>query len=129
MDLVVHPDMVLHMEAVEILLVAPCRLAHIRPETMRPVVQRFLLVFTPPVGHLGNGKIHHAAIAAPRPRHIVRFTGTGILHEIAKLVGFFPLFLIDLGDYRILRENYLETLDRKSTRLNSSHVRISYAVF
>src|SRR5690606_41547376 len=31
----------------------------------------------------------------------------------------------DMIDLRV--ENYLEALDRKSTRLNSSHVKISYA--
>src|SRR5438874_9693607 len=34
---------------------------------------------------------------------------------------------IDAGSYNLLRMLYL--IDRKSTRLNSSHVEISYAVF
>src|SRR5690554_7046107 len=31
--------------------------------------------------------------------------------------------------YRLITENTTDLIDRKSTRLNSSHVRISYAVF
>src|SRR5690554_7515074 len=33
------------------------------------------------------------------------------------------------GDHHRQRGGYLHGIDRKSTRLNSSHVRISYAVF
>src|SRR5690554_7209583 len=40
-----------------------------------------------------------------------------------------PLQLIQLSDVIPVRWRGMANLDRKSTRLNSSHVRISYAVF
>src|SRR5690554_280455 len=41
-----------------------------------------------------------------------------------------PSDFIDIGDGQTIRqENVFKNQDRKSTRLNSSHVRISYAVF
>src|SRR5690349_23248016 len=36
---------------------------------------------------------------------------------------------LDLGDRYALQPRLVDGLDRKSTRLNSSHVEISYAVF
>src|SRR5690606_39591916 len=53
------------------------------------------------------------------------FTGVFIL----KLISFLPI-LYFLFLYYINRKDFIQiTPDRKSTRLNSSHVKISYAVF
>src|SRR5690554_7190447 len=53
------------------------------------------------------------------------------LEEIVRLVGIDTLSKADrvkLLTTQMIREDFLRQ-DRKSTRLNSSHVRISYAVF
>src|SRR3989442_10843390 len=55
---------------------------------------------------------------SPRPPDQTRWEG----HET-------PLCDCDGGDVFCLSRNVWPTRDRKSTRLNSSHVRISYAVF
>src|SRR5690554_6977169 len=39
------------------------------------------------------------------------------------------IYLMNCSDFEIKNGNYTKREDRKSTRLNSSHVRISYAVF
>src|SRR3989442_1993828 len=45
-------------------------------------------------------------------------------------VGRDPLSVVEIGDYDLRDPRRAgERQDRKSTRLNSSHVRISYAVF
>src|SRR5436305_10967102 len=49
----------------------------------------------------------------------------GALSKGGRVVGILPRFMADLE----WGHKGLSDLDRKSTRLNSSHVRISYAVF
>src|SRR5690554_7225422 len=55
------------------------------------------------------------------------FDGVQVGYNIGNLITFFDLELkhTELGRNR----GHVHTQDRKSTRLNSSHVRISYAVF
>src|SRR5690554_7706264 len=44
--------------------------------------------------------------------------------------GFYRFFETSTNNSSVLTQSYLDGIrDRKSTRLNSSHVRISYAVF
>src|SRR3712207_7605571 len=66
------------------------------------------------------------------------FEGTGRHAEVIEVKGSVELApivgladgIVDLVDTgRTLAENELEVRDRKSTRLNSSHANISYAVF
>src|SRR5690606_41086261 len=49
-----------------------------------------------------------------------------ILNRILYNYDFFDILTIDKFNHRLIRTF---ALDRKSTRLNSSHVKISYAVF
>src|SRR4051794_41701409 len=46
-----------------------------------------------------------------------------------RLFGFFALSFIVLATNRVAMVLFASTIDRKSTRLNSSHPSISYAVF
>lgn len=78
MDFVVHTEGMFHIEAVSILFIAPGGFTHIGPETTNTVIQHFLLITAPPVGHTRFGKIDHAAVSAPRPGHIVTFSGADI---------------------------------------------------
>src|SRR3712207_8041467 len=52
--------------------------------------------------------------------------GQVVLLEGDQGAGLLPLLIHDLETFPLL---HLERLDRKSTRLNSSHANISYAVF
>src|SRR5690554_7916226 len=52
--------------------------------------------------------------------------------EVMKIGKFHPDFKEVASNYQKIRNDYYQNkdiVDRKSTRLNSSHVRISYAVF
>src|SRR5690554_7236230 len=67
------------------------------------------------------------AKAAPEKDFIgveVHLPGVGSLLHLAEEMG-----LTNLRTYKDDAIEVLKLLDRKSTRLNSSHVRISYAVF
>src|SRR6266511_1105030 len=67
-----------------------------------------------------------AGIVAAWPT-VVRRTRWGEVHEGAPLTPYLgPLFLPKDSELR-RREEEVKRLDRKSTRLNSSHVKISYA--
>src|SRR5438270_10588494 len=46
-------------------------------------------------------------------------------YDMKELIG----KVVDDGDFFELQPNYAGNIDRKSTRLNSSHSQISYAVF
>src|SRR5690606_41524688 len=78
-----------------------------------------------------NHALHGAA------EHYATFQLLGNVHrrELGVEVGLPDLFDIDLNGYTHARsKTFAQTinilaLDRKSTRLNSSHVKISYAVF
>src|SRR5690554_7700559 len=70
--------------------------------------------------YMGQGKNHQLILDLPTDTAAL----TGHHHELARLFDAPRFFALDEPLKR-----YLEFLDRKSTRLNSSHVRISYAVF
>src|SRR5690554_3305030 len=54
----------------------------------------------------------------------------GLLGTVVGMIGTFQsITLFGTGDPKIMAGDISMALDRKSTRLNSSHVRISYAVF
>ena len=108
MDFVMHTEMVLHHQTLRRLFVAPCRLSHVGPESGSTVVQWLLLICSPPVGYLRNSEIHDSAVSTPWPWHVIAFACGDILHEITETVGFRPLGLVALRDYRILRQNHLE---------------------
>ena len=99
-----------HIQAVNIFFVAPRRFSHICPETADSIINRFLLIFPPPVGNFGNGKIYYSTIPAPRPRHIVSLVGTDIFYKITQLISFQILFVILLRNNRILRNNHFKTI-------------------
>src|SRR5690606_18009010 len=67
--------------------------------------------------------------ASDRPRRLA-FTGRPTVRLLGALalVAYVPLLLTQRGWVSADTKTYLY-LDRKSTRLNSSHVKISYAVF
>ena len=106
----VHTQMVLHHKAVHIFFVAPCRLAHVSPETTDSVINRLLLICSPPVCNSGFCKIDNATISTPRPRHIVGLASRRIRHEISQTVGFFPLFFVRLRNDRVLRYYHFKSL-------------------
>src|SRR6266511_1987259 len=55
--------------------------------------------------------------------------GTGNADDIGRILGFPVDHLGGRVARNVLRRTAQEKIDRKSTRLNSSHVKISYAVF
>src|SRR5690606_24525741 len=72
-------------------------------------------------GGLGAHRLHH-----PQLLELLLDARAGLLGEVLVLLE----RLFDLGDLRLELVAIAELLlDRKSTRLNSSHVKISYAVF
>ena len=109
MDFIVHTEMVLHHQAFRLLLVTPGRFTHVCPEAGDTIVNRFLLISSPPVGYGRQGKVHHSAVSTPRPGHIVAFAVRIVLYKIAQTVCFFPLFFVGLCNYRVLRYDYLKT--------------------
>src|SRR5690606_41543085 len=54
---------------------------------------------------------------------------TWSLEALRRQVEPHPLTFAVMGGRREFRRSFLQLTDRKSTRLNSSHVKISYAVF
>ena len=95
-DFRMHAVVVLHVEPFDGLFVAPGRLSHISPEPGCTIVQRFLLVCSPPCGNFRIGEIHDSAVPAPRPWHVIALACPDILHEVAKAVSLFPLPCIRL---------------------------------
>src|SRR6266511_1000382 len=92
------------------------------------------LVVLAPFGHAGQGAVGELLEQRPDPGRLSLAHRQRVLpldeedprHLLAGLVEPGPL----AGDAGIQRaQALLEQLDRKSTRLNSSHVKISYAVF
>ena len=106
--LVVHAQVVLHREAFRLVFVAPGRLAHVCPKAGDAVVQGFLLQLSPPVGHAGTGKVHHAAVTAPGPGHVVGLARQGVRHEVTEAVGLLPLGAVGLRHHGVLRHDDLE---------------------
>ena len=96
MDLSVHSQMMLHHKTLRRLFIAPGRLTHIGPESRSTIIERLLLICSPPVSHLWKREIHHSAVSAPWPRHIIALSCGHILHEITETVRLTPLFLIGL---------------------------------
>src|SRR6266511_4654392 len=90
------------------------------------------------VGFGFAGKVFHApvirAVAGLRLAAIVqRSGGSDFVHSVAELLTR-PVDLVviatpNASHYPIAKQCLLAGRDRKSTRLNSSHVKISYAVF
>src|SRR5690554_1183281 len=76
-------------------------------------------------GHPDQSKLNKYLEAA-RSTNTEIATANAIKHYREVYKGPFPCTPHDLSLYL---SHYAGTLDRKSTRLNSSHVRISYAVF
>src|SRR6266403_2792673 len=82
------------------------------------------------VGSTGQAETHllHQHVSRRGQQHAkgvrqkVRATDTADLHAVVQF--FYPVL-----DVTTLTVNLLVNPDRKSTRLNSSHVEISYAVF
>ena len=109
MDFIVHTQIVFHDETFRLLFVTPGRFAHVRPEAGDTVVNRFLLIGSPPIGYGRQGEIHHSTVTTPRPGHIVAFTVRAVLYKITQTISFFPLLFISLCNYRILRYYYLKT--------------------
>src|SRR5690606_41628677 len=70
----------------------------------------------------GRLKIYPEYKAGRKPAPPDFYTQIPILHDMLKAFGW-PL--LELDDYEA--DDIMHTLDRKSTRLNSSHVKISYA--
>src|SRR2546426_7494275 len=66
-----------------------------------------------------------------RPPRSTLFPYTTLFRSSRQMPDQIELLQIELfpGYVGILRERWLDFLDRKSTRLNSSHLVISYAVF
>ena len=96
MDFIVHAQMMFHHKAFGLLLIAPCRFAHIRPEAGDAVINRLLLICSPPVGYGGQGKVHYSAVASPGPGHVVTLAVGTVFHKVTQTVGFFPLLLVGL---------------------------------
>src|SRR3712207_8785131 len=69
-----------------------------------------------------------AAHLASRGRTVVPVALDGVLH-LKSAVTALPDGTIVCADESVLDTSVFPTLDRKSTRLNSSHANISYAVF
>src|SRR5699024_11938538 len=99
-----------------------------------------VLVGVVPIGNAFSGFSHRAVITVAAvlvlsnalgntgvtyhlSQHLSRFSDRPVLLilTLTGLVAFFSAFMNDVGA--------LALIDRKSTRLNSSHVSISYAVF
>src|SRR5256885_12956435 len=71
--------------------------------------------------------LHDALPISKWPRYALIFdTETRITADQSLTFGVFRLCELKDGKYRVMKEGLL---DRKSTRLNSSHLVISYAVF
>src|SRR5436305_8615216 len=68
-----------------------------------------------------------------RPPRSTLFPYTTLFRSVAFALGFaLPLILVrslSQTEFGLYKQVFLLVKDRKSTRLNSSHVRISYAVF
>src|SRR5205085_12235672 len=68
--------------------------------------------------------------AAFTKRNIARFKAMSIYLAVVTLGGIFIPYIFHLFFRNIIPPDFeLEPIDRKSTRLNSSHSQISYAVF
>src|SRR5258708_27288560 len=83
-----------------------------------------------------NGGARMGILAEPMTIHYAAVTKDGMWHEMGDriLPGKEPVFIFEknlkcVRDQDWLRPTHLRFLDRKSTRLNSSHQIISYAVF
>src|SRR5690554_2453358 len=59
----------------------------------------------------------------------VKLHEEGLIYRGKRLVNWDPKLQTDLSDLEVESDKEEQGSDRKSTRLNSSHVRISYAVF
>src|SRR5690625_6792725 len=75
-------------------------------------------------------------VATDESQEFIVATEEGIIHEMKKLAPnkkLIPALVEDescnCSECFFMKRNTLEKIDRKSTRLNSSHVAISYAVF
>src|SRR5699024_11605736 len=98
-----------------------------------------LLILDEPTNGLdpiGIKEIRSLILSLAKDRNITIFVSSHILSEIEQLATHMGIIhegrLLEEIAFDKLRErnrNYLEFQDRKSTRLNSSHVSISYAVF
>src|SRR2546427_3233733 len=68
-----------------------------------------------------------------RPPRSTLFPYTTLFRSLNSVIGFSDLLLTmaapESPPLTETQRDYLETIDRKSTRLNSSHSQISYAVF
>src|SRR5207253_4544770 len=82
---------------------------------------------TVPAGGMGGSWI----VKLPSARFAAVPENEFVMLELARRVGIAmpPNRLIDMAKIKGLPEETRTTGDRKSTRLNSSHVAISYAVF
>src|SRR5207249_10906437 len=99
---------------------------------LRPLSVHFFFITAPPTTDLSTLSLHDALpISARRPtgHEDLDVVGRPEFRDrrvVARGVGEFPEHV--LGE-PLAPEHVLRKLDRKSTRLNSSHVSISYAVF
>src|SRR5690606_41579222 len=85
--------------------------------------------------HYKGGKLEHFDAVIPRIGASVTFYATSVLRQF-EMMGVFPLnesVAVSRSKDKLRSLQLLSRkgigIDRKSTRLNSSHVKISYAVF
>src|SRR5690554_6953981 len=84
-------------------------------------------------------EIHLSGIVEPNPDNVIHFSNLvdGIIVNTSFSLGDYvkkgqvlaKVKSTDLTEWKSQQSILASKLDRKSTRLNSSHVRISYAVF
>src|SRR5690606_15255448 len=92
---------------------------------LMPVIREELALAQAQVGNLIIASVSATVLARLFIGWLVDRIGPRITYTCLLIGGAFPVMLIGLSHSY---ESFL-LLDRKSTRLNSSHVKISYAVF
>src|SRR5690625_5579167 len=99
------------------------------------MVKRFAIILAAGKGTRMKSELHkmlHSVVGRPMIQHVIEQLQSIQLDEMATVVGHGAEEVTKKIGHEskfVTQEEQLGTGDRKSTRLNSSHVAISYAVF